>query len=113
MNEPPPVNEVRMEDFAPIADSFREALKSDGIAKLADVLIFKTGLRDAMLKATNPKMLDALFDLAILTIDRFGVVHSKAGAWAWATNLANSLETRPAYDLKPYAAKLREKYPKP
>ncbi|MBI3921480.1 MAG: hypothetical protein HY318_08700, partial [Armatimonadetes bacterium] len=111
-SQPLPQREVNKETVSPVGAAFREALKSNEVAKRADVLISE-GIQPSMLQATNAKLLDFLFDLATFTLDRFKEVAGAQAAGATASNFANSLEARRVYDMKPYAQRLREKYPKP
>ena len=96
--------------FEPLGAAVREALKSEAGAGAVPVLL-RDGVQPALLSAVNPKLLDALTALALDALDRHAAVAGAEKARAEAASLAGALEARKAPDMKPYAVRLRERFP--
>lgn len=107
---PPPVRPVDLAQFAPLAQAVRTALQNDAVARNAKPLL--DGLLGALTIAANPQFTDTLFTLLTNTLSRYAATTDLTRSTYEAHRLATALANRPIYDMKPYAQKLREKYPK-
>lgn len=109
---PPPTREVDMTRFAPIAQAVRDALTIVP-AQQNSYALLRDGLTPAMLTASNPQLLELLYQLSTEVIDTYGKawnrpIYAVDAAW----RLANSLGGRPVYDMSSYVDRLKAKYPK-
>ncbi len=96
--------------FGPVGAAVREALKGEAGAGAVPVFL-REGVQPALIAATNPQLLDALTALALDALDRHAAVAGAEKARAEAASLAGALEARKAPDMKPYAVRLRERFP--
>lgn len=108
---PPPTREVDMTRFAPFAQAARDSFAIVP-AQLASYLLMRDGLLQGMLTASNPQLLEELFQLATEAIDTYG---KASGRPFYATEaakfMANHLQGRKVYDMSAYCARLKAKYP--
>ncbi|MHB9129905.1 MAG: hypothetical protein ACYDBB_02295 [Armatimonadota bacterium] len=110
-NAPPPApRAVKMEYIAPLMDSIDKVFDNQLACKNSDLFI-AAGLQKSMLTASNPDLLEGLFNLSIKVIDKCIAVSGKDNTFKGSiTNYANYIEGRQIWNLKPYADKLRAKY---
>lgn len=102
----PPAHEVDMARFTPLCDVVREVLTDDKVAKCG-LLLVNDGLRDALLTARNPALLQALTTLSITCIERYAQAHQRPHyATDARLSLANYLSGRKGYDMTPYITQL-------
>ncbi len=110
---PPP----NLAAYAVVEQAVRSALAPDAVAQQAPRYLWENGLCIVLLVDRDPTLIDGYFGLLTLSLDRYIAVTGKADNAAVSADLmANTLETsrypsRP--DLKPYAQRLRERYPLP
>ncbi len=108
----PPIRPVELAQFSPIDQAIRAAVKNDAVALHAKPLL-EDGLLASLTTASNPQFTDALFALLTATFDRYAEVEPHKSYVSFeADRLAAALAIRPIYDMKPYAQRLRDKYPK-
>jgi len=108
---PPPIRPVEMTRFAPLDAAVRAALQEDAVAKHA-ILLVQEGLRPALLTASNPDLLAALTDLAIVTMQRYAAASQQPRlAVEERQRLAKDLAGRQVYDMQPYSDRLRGEDP--
>ena len=109
----PPARPVDLQQFAPLATAIRSALALDSVAKATNVLL-NDGLLPAMRTTRNPQLLDSVFELITATLDRYRATGANDKSFAFeADDAFRVLSAYRLYDLKPYAQRLREKYPSP
>ncbi len=107
---PPPTREVDMTRFAPIAQAIRDVIQIES-AKKSTYPLLRDGLLASMLVASNPQLLESLYQLSTEVIDVYG------DAWekpiyknSAASNFVNYLSARRVYDMSLYINRLNEKY---
>jgi hypothetical protein len=110
-NQPAPQRRpVDMTAFAVIDKAARDAFAANTVAQSTQ-LFLRDGIFEGMRIASDPKLLDALYDLMVVGLDRYGeLLKDPAKAIREAEFLAGKLEAQRRDDLKPYAQRLREKY---
>ena len=110
LNAPAPApRTVNLEYLKPITEAIEQAFQNPLVCQNAGLFI-QDGLQPAMLTASNPELLEAIFNLSTSIIDKTFATAGKDAAKASITNFANYIEGRQIWDLKPYADKLRAKY---
>jgi len=114
MNQPPPpIRAVDMAQFAPIAKAITDVLADPEAAREAPQLVF-LGLEKGMKIASNPKLLEELYTLAVHGLERYVAVTGNTEVGIdLAHSFAAALETRLVVDVKPYATRMRAHFPKP
>ena len=110
VNDPPPApRNVNLEYLKKITEAIDQAFQNPLVCQNAGIFI-QDGLQPAMLSASNPELLEAIFNLSTVIIDKTYATAGKDAAKASITNFANYIEGRQIWDLKPYADKLRARY---
>lgn len=110
LNAPPPTpRHVTMASVKPIQTAIDSAFGNPLVCQQAAVLV-QEGLQPAMLTASNPELLDALFAIATSALDKAVATAGKDVLKVSVTNYANYIEGRQVWNLKPYANQLRAKY---
>jgi len=114
-NAPRPERKPDLDAFAVLEQAMEDALALDAVAEQSP-LLWQTGFLPALLTVRDPKLVDGYFNLLTLSFDRYLAVTEKTDAITSTTAiLAKAMEDYqypPRPDLKPYAQRLREKYPK-
>ena len=107
----PPIREVDMTRFTALETAYRQGQHLDTVARMSPIFL-REGLLPAMMTASNPKLLEALFILTTNTLDRYSAMTDdpKSARERELRILLSSLDNRRVYDTKPYANRLREKY---
>jgi len=111
---PRPQRHADMAAFAVLDTAIRDALAQDAVGTQA-ALLWQSDFLSALLTMRDPKLVDGYFNLLTLSFDRYIAVTKNADTIAViAAGLATAMEDNqnpPRPDLKPYAQRLREKYP--
>lgn len=114
-NAPRPERPADMNAFAVLDAAVRDALAQDAVVK-GSLPLWQDAFLPAILTVRDPKLVDGYFNLLTLAFDRYAAVTGKASLVATSANiLAKGMDDYkypPRPDLKPYAQRLREKYPK-
>ncbi len=110
---PPPVRTIDMTQFAPIAKAIRDVFADNEAIREAPMVI-SLGLKRGMLTASNPQLLEELYTLTVTGVERYITVTGNTTVGiSLAHTFASALEVRLVVDVKSYAKRLREKFPKP
>jgi len=105
-------DEQKAAQFAPIGKAIQKVFADQEAVREAPQLLF-FGLKHSMLVAHSPKLLDELFTFTIDGFTRYIAVTGNAEQGAsLAHSFAAALDARTGGDLKPYAQRLREQFPR-
>ena len=106
---PPAPRAVNLAYLPPITEAIEQAFRTPDVCRHARIFLTE-GLQPALLSATNPELLDALFALTIDVLDHALAAGEAEALRASIINCANYIEGRRVWNLKPYADTLRARY---
>jgi hypothetical protein len=108
---PPPPRAVNMAYVTTLTAVISKVFQQQLACQNGDIFVAE-GLQKSMLTATNPQLLDAIFQLSLTVLDQCVAAHG-TGIPGSIANFANAIEGRKIWNMQPYAAQLRAKYLQP
>ena len=118
LDQPPPApREVSLEPIAYLLARLRVTFRQDFACHYVPWFLYGGqpygGMLRAMMTASNPVLLNNLFDMTVEVLDKYQQAEGAENAAIAAETMASYLDGRKVYDMTKYSKQLRERYPKP